>query len=169
MTGEYSAWSSALLELSLLRDEISRIRKGAADLKFSLRSEEQYEDRIAYKACGQIVRSANYLTEKVNRVALMAARKQRAASPSYTDAKITRRPWRTELDLFVRSEARHLCQLREQHFGEKWQVDHMVPLRHRLASGLDVAANLQVVPRGFNARKSNRSICETPFSWMAFY
>lgn len=42
--------------------------------------------------------------------------------------------------------------------GVPHEVDHIVPLRHKLASGLHVPANLQVVTRTANRSKSNRFI-----------
>jgi DNA segregation ATPase FtsK/SpoIIIE-like protein len=41
--------------------------------------------------------------------------------------------------------------------AEKWgfEVDHIVPIRHPLVSGLHVWANLQLLARGHNRRKKN--------------
>lgn len=67
-----------------------------------------------------------------------------------------RQPEMSELDVFAFEEAKRLCVLREQGTGVKWSVDHIVPLAHRKASGLHVAANFQVVPALWNSRKGNR-------------
>lgn len=42
--------------------------------------------------------------------------------------------------------------------GIPYEVDHIVPLRHKLASGLHVSANLRVITRAENRSKSNRFI-----------
>jgi hypothetical protein len=39
--------------------------------------------------------------------------------------------------------------------GSKFEVDHIVPLRHTLVCGLHVEANLEIVPLTVNRRKSN--------------
>lgn len=38
----------------------------------------------------------------------------------------------------------------------KWQVDHIVPLQHKLVCGLHVEHNLQVIPAMQNQKKNNR-------------
>ena len=42
--------------------------------------------------------------------------------------------------------------------GGPWHVDHVIPLRGRLVSGLHVHSNLQLLPGVENARKHNRYI-----------
>lgn len=63
-----------------------------------------------------------------------------------------------ELTEFAFDEARDLCLARELVTGAKWTLDHIVPLHHKLACGLHVAANFQVVPDRWNYRKSNRNM-----------
>jgi hypothetical protein len=40
--------------------------------------------------------------------------------------------------------------------GEIWEVDHLVPLQNAKVCGLHCEANLEIVPRPENRRKSNR-------------
>lgn len=58
-----------------------------------------------------------------------------------------------ELDDFAFEEAKDLCSRRGG-----WEIDHIVPLRHRDACGLHNAYNLQVVPAVWNKKKGNRSM-----------
>ena len=63
-----------------------------------------------------------------------------------------------EYDTFVFEEALKLCQLREIATGFKWNVDHIVPLNHKIACGLHVADNFQVVPARWNFQKMNKNM-----------
>lgn len=65
-------------------------------------------------------------------------------------------PWFGELDEFAFDEAYRLTEIREQYFGFKWEVDHVVPLISTQVSGLHVASNIAVVPRIVNRAKGNR-------------
>jgi hypothetical protein len=40
----------------------------------------------------------------------------------------------------------------------KWHIDHIVPMMHKKACGLNSANNLQVVPASWNIRKGNRNM-----------
>lgn len=62
--------------------------------------------------------------------------------------------WDQEFDDFVFAEAYDLCARRDGN----WQIDHVVPIHHRKASGLHNGHNLQVVPASWNFRKGNRNM-----------
>lgn len=40
--------------------------------------------------------------------------------------------------------------------GEPWQVDHVIPLRGKIVSGLHVHENLQLLPARVNQEKKNK-------------
>lgn len=75
-------------------------------------------------------------------------------------------PWFNEFDALVEREAAHLVTLRREATGIDWQVDHMIPLLARRASGLHCATNLQVIPRTLNAQKCNKLELTEPGEWI---
>lgn len=64
----------------------------------------------------------------------------------------------TELDDLVLTEAFNLAERRTRITGFVWHVDHIVPLFHKEACGLNNAFNLQVVPGSWNYKKGNRNM-----------
>lgn len=56
---------------------------------------------------------------------------------------------------FYIREAFALAKLRERICGGQWHVDHIVPLRARLVSGLHWETNLRVISAAVNVRKHN--------------
>jgi hypothetical protein len=64
--------------------------------------------------------------------------------------------WEKELTTFVGQEAHALAKLRERVVGGKWSVDHIVPIRGKIVSGLHTWNNLQVIPMQQNRIKFNR-------------
>jgi hypothetical protein len=63
--------------------------------------------------------------------------------------------WLSADDKWVIAEAYSLAQLRRIATGVDWHVDHIVPLRGKMVSGLHVPWNLQVIPAQDNWRKNN--------------
>lgn len=83
-------------------------------------------------------------------------------------AKKERLPsWYGELDEFVMREAASLCKARKRATGFDWHVDHIIPLRGELVSGLHCASNLQVIPASLNLAKGNRLIAAEVDAWLA--
>lgn len=64
--------------------------------------------------------------------------------------------WLTEDDCWLMSEAYELAALRTAATGVKHHVDHIIPLRGKIVSGLHVPQNLQVIPWIDNQRKTNK-------------
>jgi hypothetical protein len=63
---------------------------------------------------------------------------------------------RENLDfMWMIQQAYEIAKLRTEVTGVPWEVDHEIPLRGKLVSGLHTPWNLRVVPRSENRRKSN--------------
>ena len=74
-------------------------------------------------------------------------------------AKMQRTPcWLTEYDRALIQRKYTLAQKKTESTGERWVVDHILPLRGELVSGLHVPANLRVIKETTNARKYNKYI-----------
>lgn len=72
--------------------------------------------------------------------------------------------WRN--DFFI-DEAYSLAKLREKVTGIKWEVDHIVPLNSKIACGLHVETNLQVIPKVLNLIKGARNTNQ--YHWSDFF
>lgn len=84
-------------------------------------------------------------------------------------AKRQRLPsWFDEFDAMAMREAYELAKLRNAATGVKWDVDHMIPMQGRKASGLHCAMNLQVIPASMNRSKINKMIYTEPGQWIMF-
>lgn len=74
--------------------------------------------------------------------------------------------WFSELDDFCVKECIRLCRDRLAATGQKWHVDHMIPLRSKTASGLHVFSNLQVIPAFLNGWKKNKMVLTDHDDWL---
>jgi len=82
-----------------------------------------------------------------------------AKTRKYQAAKLQRTPlWIDAESFWMIEEAYVLAALRTKMFGFQWEVDHMIPLQGKLASGLHVPHNLQVIPKVENRGKSNKFV-----------
>ncbi len=63
---------------------------------------------------------------------------------------------------FFIEEIYDLAQLRTKVTGIEWHVDHIVPLRSPIVSGLHVEHNLRVIPKQINLAKGNRHWPDMP-------
>ena len=64
--------------------------------------------------------------------------------------------WVDSEEMFLIKEAYSLSQMRAKLFGNKWHVDHIVPLNGKNVCGLHTIGNLQVIPMTINIQKSNK-------------
>lgn len=74
-------------------------------------------------------------------------------------ARMQRTPcWLTEDDKVLIQRKYTLASRKTESTGERWVVDHILPLQGKLVSGLHVPANLRVIKETTNARKHNKYI-----------
>lgn len=96
-----------------------------------------------------------YKLKNVERYAAL----NRANVSRYASAKLNRTPkWLTEFDVFVIKEMYDLAVIKTKLYGFMWHVDHIIPLKGKLVSGLHVPSNLQVIPATENLRKLNKFV-----------
>ena len=98
--------------------------------------------------------------EKVKAKALRHIKKHPDAYTTHAVASVAKRAkrvpqWLTSDDRWMMREAYNLAKLRTHVFGFIWEVDHIIPLRGKLVSGLHVPTNLQVIPKTDNRIKRN--------------
>ena len=98
--------------------------------------------------------------DKVKAKALRHIKKHPEAYTARAVASVARRAkrvpkWLTAEDRWLMSEAYKLAKMRTNMFGFIWEVDHIIPLRGELVSGLHVPTNLQVLPKAENRMKRN--------------
>lgn len=87
--------------------------------------------------------------------------KNRAKSLRYRASKLERTVnWDKELTLLVEQEAADLCLRKEKLTGQKWHVDHVIPLLGENVSGLHVWNNLSVLLATENISKHNKYVVQ---------
>ena len=112
------------------------------------------EHERKYKKEGRFTRKEYFAKRFPNPI----GRKASSLKYAYKRRRLEEKMFKSEIDEFVFQEASHLCQLREKITGFKWHIDHIVPMFHKQACGLNTANNLQVVPATWNVRKNNKSM-----------
>ncbi len=75
-------------------------------------------------------------------------------------------PWWSDWDEFVRQEAADLAKRRKVLTCIPWEMDHLIPIQGREASGLHCADNLQVIPRALNHWKKHRLVLTERGEWI---
>lgn len=76
--------------------------------------------------------------------------------------------WYGEFDQLVLAEAYDLAQRRERATGFPWHVDHMIPIKSKIACGLHCGANIQVIPGVINSAKGNKMVLTQPGEWIGY-
>lgn len=69
----------------------------------------------------------------------------------------------------TRGDFKELIDLRNQMrdaTGLDWDIDHIIPLNAKYASGLNCKENLQVIPALLHKKKGNKMIYSEPYSWL---
>ena len=99
--------------------------------------------------------------DKIKAKALRYIKKHPDAYTARAVASVARRAkripqWLTSDEKWLMREAYSLAKLRTSMFGFTWEVDHSIPLRGKLVSGLHVPTNLQVIPKQENRAKRNQ-------------
>jgi hypothetical protein len=113
-------------------------------------------ERIVAKAVAWVEKNRDRHNEKCNKWAKDNPHKVNARTARRYAAKTQATPsWLDAEHYWMITEAYNLAKLREKMLGGKWEVDHIVPLRGNVVSGLHVPWNLQVIPASQNRRKSN--------------
>lgn len=136
------AWYERNRDRKLQSDREKRLAN--LDVYLQRERESYARNRAARSARGKRWREANK-----HRVAFHAALR-RAAVAERTPAWLTEEDF-TAIDRFFYKAARM-----SQIVGVPYHVDHVVPLRGKLVSGLNVPWNLQVLPATDNLKKNNK-------------
>lgn len=167
----YKAWYEANKEKHLTQNKAYReANKDKVALRHKTYSEAHKEKIVEYR---KIYYQANKEKINVKSNAWTKANKERAKdhqksskakyrwrynaySAKRHTAKLNRTPcWLTEAD-FEKIERKYaLARRKTETTGERWDVDHIIPLQGKFVSGLHVPANLRVIKHITNCRKRN--------------
>lgn len=114
---------------------------------------KKYDDKIKVRYIKNKDKiSARTKEARINNPAIFQAR-VRARQAAKAKRTVS---WVTAEEKWLINEAYELATLRTQMHGFSWHVDHIIPLRGKLVSGLHVPTNLQVISAVQNIRKANR-------------
>jgi len=146
-------------ERLLLQDRLAKRAKRAADPAAD--AERQREWRAVNKSKVQAYNRKHYMNNAPVRI--MQEKQRQLAHPAYYRSLLAARQARRRsarclcawADKFVMEEMHDLALRRTAATGVDWVVDHVVPLRADLVSGLHNEHNLQVIPASWNTTKSN--------------
>lgn len=108
-------------------------------------------------------RNADYREKNKDRINANSRRYNEKNRPLYAQHRAKRRAgsanavpvWFCKLDEIMIAAAHREAKEKTICTGTPWEVDHIVPLTGKLVCGLHIAANIQVITRNENRRKSN--------------
>lgn len=85
--------------------------------------------------------------------------KKNDLNSKYRASKLKATPkWLTESDLIIIKAKYQLAAMLNRETEQRWDVDHIIPLKGKEVCGLHVPNNLRVITREENVTKSNKLI-----------
>jgi hypothetical protein len=141
-------WNKGIKVPRRTEEEKEAIQKVWRDNNRELRNEKNKEWRRANPVKAAVIAKKTRLKNMPRVIA--SVNKRRADKLNRTSK------WLAKDDLWLIKEAYELAALRTKMFGFKWHVDHIIPLKGKLVSGLHVPTNLQVIEGRLNIMKNNK-------------
>lgn len=147
-----AAWSLANPNHKRKRNKTEAQKQAARDRarQWRLDNPERFQKNKAEWAAKNAAKIHQYKVDwqkrnrhKVHAQTMKRRAKKLSATPSWANNQAIQE---------IYGIARDLCVLT----GQKWEVDHIIPLRGKLVSGLHVEGNLQIIPASINRSKQNR-------------
>lgn len=115
--------------------------------------------KVIEREASKVYRTLNRAKVKINKAAYAKRNSHivNAAVSRRRAAKLKQTPvWVGAEEAWLIKEIYDLARLRTKMHGFSWHVDHVIPLKGTLVSGLHVPSNLQVIPANENIRKYNK-------------
>lgn len=108
------------------------------------------------------IKEKEWKSKNVDKVQVYRRKWQDNNPQSYIENRLKRLKryvkWLTADDKIKIKNKYELARKKTLSTGEHWEVDHIIPLRGALVSGLHVPSNLRVVKRSTNKKKGNKFV-----------
>jgi len=132
-----------------------RIKACARNYRAANKERKALMDKSYYEQNKEKVQK--YLSQYKKMYRQSNAGKLNAQEAKRRAAKVQRTPvWLTNFDWLKIQCLYQVAAMYSKESGEPWHVDHIIPLQGKLASGLHVPNNLQVIPGATNMAKRNK-------------